>query len=89
MATMLIDNHKQTVMDLLREGEDLLQRIGDQENAQKLEAAHREASNKKSPTINLNSHKEVFSVWRKRRNGEGHAVFSFARDTGISPTKLY
>lgn len=51
MATMLIDNHKQTVMDLLREGKDLLQRIGDQENAQKLEAARREASNKKSPTI--------------------------------------
>lgn len=51
MATMLIDNHKQTILNLLQEGEALLQRIGDQENVQKLQTVHQEASDKKSPQI--------------------------------------
>lgn len=51
MTTMLIDNHKQTILNLLQEGETLLQQIGDQENVQKLQTVHREASAKKSPQI--------------------------------------
>lgn len=51
MAAMLIDNHKQTIMELLREGETLFLQIGDQETTQKLQAARKEASEKKEPTI--------------------------------------
>lgn len=51
MTTMLIDNHKQTILNLLQEGETLLQQVGDQENVQKLQAARRDASGKRSPTI--------------------------------------
>ena len=51
MATMLIDNHKQTILNLLQEGETLLQQIGDRENVQKLQVIRHEASDKRSPTI--------------------------------------
>lgn len=51
MANMLIDNHKQAITGLLQEGETLLQRIGDLENAKILRITRQEANEKKSPTI--------------------------------------
>ena len=42
MANMLIDNHKQAITGLLQEGETLLQRIGDLENAKILRITRQE-----------------------------------------------
>lgn len=51
MTNMLIDNHKQAITGLLQEGETLLQRIGDLENAKILRITRQEANEKKSPAI--------------------------------------
>ena len=51
MGAMLIDNHKQTIMGLLREGETLLQRIADQDGVQRIQSAQHKAETGKELII--------------------------------------
>lgn len=51
MEKMAIDSHKQTIVDLLREGEALLSRTGDQERAQALEGIRMETEKKRKPVV--------------------------------------
>lgn len=51
MEKMAIDNHKQTIVELLQEGETLLSRIGDAERAQKLQGIRAEAEKKREPVV--------------------------------------
>lgn len=51
MERMVIDNHKQTVIGLLEEGEALLRRIGDPEGAEVLRSIREETEKKKEPVV--------------------------------------
>lgn len=51
VTNTLIDNHKQAILTLLRDGTALLTKIGDEDRAQRLREVQRETENKKSPTI--------------------------------------
>lgn len=51
MEKMAIDSHKQTIVDLLREGEAILSRAGDRERAQTLESIRMETEKKREPVV--------------------------------------
>ena len=51
METMQINNHKQTVISLLQEGESILQRSGLPDHARNVQSARLDAEQKKSPVI--------------------------------------
>lgn len=51
MEKMAIDSHKQTIVDLLQEGEAILSRAGDRERAQALESIRMETEKKREPVV--------------------------------------
>lgn len=80
MEKMVIDNHKQTIVSLLREGEDLLQRCGDEESAKKLQCARQDAEEKKEPVIMF------YGLYNAGKSTLGNALCGANLKTGDVPT---
>lgn len=51
VSNTLIDNHKQAILTLLRDGTALLTKIGDEDRAQRLRQVQQETEDKRSPAI--------------------------------------
>lgn len=80
MEKMVIDNHKQTIVALLREGEDLLQRCGDEENAKQLQTTRQETEEKKEPVIMF------YGLYNAGKSTLGNALCGANLKTGDVPT---
>ena len=80
MEKMVIDNHKQMIVALLREGEDILQRCGDEENAKKLQTTRQEAEEKKEPVIMF------YGLYNAGKSTLGNALCGANLKTGDVPT---
>ncbi len=80
MEKMVIDNHKQTIAVLLREGEDLLQRCGDEESVKKLQTTRQETEEKKEPVIMF------YGLYNAGKSTLGNALCGANLKTGDVPT---
>lgn len=79
---MLINDHKQSIVNLLKDGEALLLRIGDQENSKILREVLAETEKKKEPVIMF------YGLYNAGKSTLGNALCNANLATGDVPTTI-
>lgn len=80
MGRMAIDNHKQTIVSLLQEGETILSRIGSSEHAEALRSIRLETEQKKEPVVMF------YGLYNAGKSTLGNALCNANLKMGDIPT---